>query len=157
MSAPFRFEGAILGIDHGLHVIGLAISRTGYFAEPLQIVKRKSKKEDFAQLRRLIDTHDIQQIVLGLPPKPPDFVGHAQADTVRNWAGYLAKAIELPIYFSDEGLSTYDADQLLDDVGKSPPRKDAHAAAVILQECLDRIRETGESPEQFIPSVDEDS
>ena len=153
----FSFPGPILGIDHGLKVIGLALSKTGYFAKPHALITRKSKAEDFHKINQVIADEGITAIVLGLPPVPPDFVGHSQADTVRNWADYLANALkhDLPIYFWDEGLSSVDAETLLDATGQSrPDRVDAHAAAVILQSCLDALREGHPAPERFTPPTD---
>jgi putative transcription antitermination factor YqgF len=149
-----------LGIDHGMQFIGLAISRTGYFAEPLMVIRRKSKAEDFAKINEVIRRENIAAIVLGLPPRPPDFVGHSQSDTVRNWAGHLYRAIpDLPIYFWDEGLTSFDAEAMLRETGKRvPQRVDAHAATVILQSCLDALREGQPLPDRFAPepSPDED-
>lgn len=149
---PFRFEGAILGIDHGLKVIGLALSYSGALAKPYGLIHRTSKQADFAKIAKIIQKEHIQNIVLGLPPVPPDFVGFSQADKVRNWAGHLAQAIALPIYFWDEGLSSVDAEQHLRDIDQQvPERIDDHAAAVILQSCLDAVRE-GAIPTRFEPS-----
>jgi putative Holliday junction resolvase len=148
----------ILAIDHGLQYLGLAISRSGQLASPLQVLKRKSKAEDFAQLRRVIQQEQIQSLVVGLPPIPPDFVGHSQSDTVRHWVGYLAQAIALPIYFWEEGLTTEDAISTLREQDKPiPKRVDAHAAAIILQTCLDAIHEQGAEPERFLPPPDPQS
>ncbi|MBI5959749.1 MAG: RuvX/YqgF family protein, partial [Chloroflexi bacterium] len=45
------FPGRLLGVDHGLKVIGLALcDPTGLIARPLQLIVRTSKKEDFAVL-----------------------------------------------------------------------------------------------------------
>lgn len=148
----FSFDGAILGIDHGLKVIGLALSHTGYFADPLTVIHRKSKAQDFAKIREVIGKHKIENILLGLPPVPPGFVGHSQADTVRIWAGRLAEAVAVPIYLWDEGLSSVDARAKLGETGASQPERiDAHAAAQILQTCLDAIREGTGEPQLFTP------
>ena len=92
------FEGPVLGIDHGAKFIGLALSRTLQIAEPLMVIERKSKKADFARINEVIAREGIRAIVLGLPPKPPDFDGHSQADTVRNWAAHLENAVVVPIF-----------------------------------------------------------
>lgn len=143
----FSFGGAVLGIDHGTKYLGLALSLNGEFARPLSVLKRKSKAEDFARLQQIIKEHDIAAILLGLPPVPPGFVGHSQADTVRLWAERLAEAIALPIYLWDEGLSSHDARHMLRETGERPPERiDAHAASLILQTCLDAIRERDTEP-----------
>lgn len=147
MSEDF-FSGPLLAIDHGLKVIGLAISRTGHLASPLMLIHRTSKARDFARINEIIEQESIHIIIVGLPPVPPDFVGHTQADTVRKWTKQLKKAISVPVYFWEEGLSTVNAEALLAETGKRrPDRVDAHAAAVILQSCLDALREGHPDPE----------
>jgi len=137
------FPGRLLGIDHGTRFIGLAVcDRIGMLASPLEVLQRKSRKEDFAKINAIIAREDIVAVVLGLPPRPPDFVGTSQSDIVRKWGRRLATAIGLPVYYWDEGLSTFDAEKLLADTGKRrPERVDAHAAAVILQSFLDAHRD----------------
>jgi putative Holliday junction resolvase len=144
-----EFTGPVLAIDHGAKFIGLAISRALEFAEPLEVIARKSKAQDFARITAIIERESIQSILLGLPPTPPDFVGHSQADTVRNWAEHLQKAVSAPIFLWDEGLSSVDAEARLADTGQRAERVDAHAAAVILQACLDSLRDDGPAPGQF--------
>jgi len=140
MSDENPFGGAILGVDHGAKFIGLALSHTGYFATPLMVIQRQSKAQDFARINAVIAKEHVVAIVLGLPPKPPH-LQTAQADTVRNWARHLAKAVAPPIYLWDEGTSSMVAEDQLHQTGqRRPPRIDAHAAAVILQECLDALR-----------------
>lgn len=143
------FPGRLLGIDHGEKVIGLATcDAIGLIATPLTILKRKSKKEDFAYLNQLIKQEGFVGVLLGLPPRPPDFVGHSQSDTVLLWAKRLVATIDIPVYLWDEGLSTVDAEDQLRDVGKRmPERVDAYAAAVILQSFLDAVREGTNFPE----------
>lgn len=145
------FDGSTLGIDHGEKFIGLALSHGGVFVKPFQVIRRKSKADDFAKINGVILEHRINQIVLGLPPRPPDFVGYSQSDKVRNWAVYLQNAIpdDIPIYLWEEGLTSVDAESQLREVGKKAERVDAHAAALILQQCLDAIRERDAQPELF--------
>lgn len=142
-------EFPLLCIDHGTKYLGFAVcDRIGLLAKPLQVWERKSKKEDFAFIQRLIAKEQVLGILVGLPPRPPDFVGHAQADTVMIWVRRLQEIIELPIYLWDEGLSSYDAEEQLRSVGRSGlERVDAHAAAVILQTFLDTLREGEAWPE----------
>jgi putative Holliday junction resolvase len=145
------FTGPVLGIDHGQKFIGLAISRSLQFAEPLHVIARKSKAQDFARIQQIIADEGIRVILLGLPPTPPDFVGHSQADTVRNWAEHLAAALDVPIFLWDEGLSSVDAEARLAETGQQRDRVDAHAAAVILQSCIDSLRDDGPAPIRFVP------
>ncbi len=144
-----EFPGRLLGIDHGLKYIGFATcDRSGLIATPLTVLKRTSKKADFAFINNLIAREQVAAVILGLPPRPPGFVGHSQSDTVRLWGQRLKAAITLPIYLWDEGLSSVDAaEQLRDTEQQLPERLDAHAAAVILQSFLDALREGADWPE----------
>lgn len=146
------FPGRLLGIDHGLKYIGLATcDRIGLIATPLRVIKRTSKKADFAILNQIIAEETIVGIVLGLPPRPPDFVGHSQSDTVRLWAQRLAAVVTLPVYLWDEGLSSVDAIEQLIETGKRlPDRVDAYAAATILQSFLDSIRSGTPWPQPLV-------
>lgn len=137
-----NFPGRLLGIDHGTKVIGLATcDRIGLIATPYDIIQRASRREDFATINQIIEAEDIAAIILGLPPRPPDFEGTSQSDIVRRWGRRLAAAVDVPVYYWDEGLSTFDAEKILRDTGKDrPERVDAYAAAVILQSFLDALR-----------------
>lgn len=146
-----NFPGKLLGIDHGLKVIGFATcDRIGLIATPLAIHHRSSKREDFAFINTLIEKYEIAALIVGMPPRPPDFEGHSQSDTVRLWGQRLAGAVSIPVYFWDEGLTSVDAEALFHDTDQDiPERIDAHAAAVMLQSFLDALRDYGaEWPEQ---------
>lgn len=146
------FPGRLLGIDHGTRVIGLAICDfTGLIASPLQVIHRKSRQEDFDLINAIIAREDIVGCVVGLPPRPPDFIGRSQSDIVERWTRRLARQVDVPLYYWDEGMSSYDAQQLLRDAGKKQPERiDAYAAAVILQSFLDAIREGQPWPEPVV-------
>jgi putative Holliday junction resolvase len=148
-SPALVWEGPFLGIDHGLKFLGLALSLSGEFARPYQVISRQSKAEDFQKIQAIIRKEGVKTLVLGMPPRPPDFVGVSQSVVVRNWAGHLAAAIPLPLYFWEEGLSSEDAEAGLRELGKKLDRVDAQAAALILQACLDAVK-AGERPERFI-------
>lgn len=150
------FPGRLLCIDHGIKYLGLATSdRIGLIATPFQVIKRKSRQEDFDKLQHIIATEDIAAIILGLPPRPPDFVGTSQSDIVRNWAQRLYKIVDIPIYFWDEGMSSADAEDELREMGKRiPERIDDYAAAVILRQFLEAMREGQPWPEPFTSSTD---
>jgi putative holliday junction resolvase len=139
------FPGRLLGVDHGLKVIGLALcDPTGLIARPLQLIPRASKQEDFAKINAIIAQHQIAGAVVGLPVSPPEITGYTQADRVRLWASRLAAAIPVPVYLWNERYSSQDAEELLDEIGKDrPERIDAVAAAVFLQSFLDALRDEG--------------
>ncbi len=137
-------RGRLLGIDHGTKVIGLAICDALWIAaRPFQILKRKSRTEDFAQINAIIAKQQISAVVVGLPEQPADSVNPstAQADEVRNWSKRLAKVVAIPIYLWPEQFSTFEAERLAAEAGaKSAARIDDRAAAVILQSFIDAHR-----------------
>jgi putative Holliday junction resolvase len=139
------FPGRLLGIDHGLKVIGLAVcDPTGLIARPLQLLHRTSKQEDFARINAIIAEQGAVGVVVGLPVSPPEITVYTQADRVRLWASRLAAAIPVPVYLWNERYSSQDAEELIAAAGKDrPDRIDAVAAAVILQSFLDALRDEG--------------
>jgi len=143
-----QFPGRLLGIDHGLKIIGLAISDpTGLIARPLGLIHRTSKRADFAQIEAIIQA----QAIAG---------GYTQADRVQLWASRLASAISVPVYLWNERYSTQEAEELLTETRQErPERVDAVAAAVILQSFLNTIRDEGipwPAPVSPVPESDAD-
>ncbi len=156
-----QFPGRLLGIDHGLKIIGLAISDpTGLIARPLGLIHRTSKRADFAQIEAIIQAQAIAGAVVGLPVSPPDVTGYTQADRVQLWASRLASAISVPVYLWNERYSTQEAEELLTETRQErPERVDAVAAAVILQSFLNTIRDEGipwPAPVSPVPESDAD-
>ncbi len=152
------FPGRLLGIDHGLKVIGLAIcDPTGLIARPLRLLRRTSRRTDFAAIARVIAEQGAVAVVVGLPLSPPHITVHTQADTVRLWASRLAAAIPVPVYLWNERYSSQEAADLLAEAGRDQPeRVDAVAAAVILQSFLDTLRDEGVPwPEPVAPAGEE--
>ncbi len=138
-SAPV---GKLLALDVGLARIGVAVcDPLQLVARPLQVIRRRSRNEDFRLLAEVVQREGAQAIVCGLPLALDGGEG-AQAQTVRKWAMRLAHALRallgvpLPVIFWDERLSTYAAQRILAE-HKLAVGEDAAAAAVILQSYLD--------------------
>ena len=141
----------LMALDVGDRRIGIAVSESGVLARPHSILHRKSKKEDFARLGRLITELKIARLVVGLPhtlsgetPIGP------QARRIKRYAEALAEAlaktIEISIVYFDESYSTVDAEAYLVSAGrrKKPGQHiDDVAAAVILQNYLNSSRNDG--------------
>jgi len=149
-------RGRLLGVDHGLRVIGLAVSDpTGLIARPLRLIERTSKQADFEAIRGIIGELDIVGCVVGLPLSPPEITAYTQADRVRLWAGRLAAAVPVPVYLWNERYSSQEAEDLLLERGAPlPDRLDAVAAAVILQSFLDAMREPGMAWPEPVPPAE---
>lgn len=140
--------GVLLGLDAGERRIGIAASdSSGRLARPVEVLVRCSRAEDFAQIAYIANELGARAIVMGLPFNMDGTRG-PQARRTERFAHRLAEAINLPILFQDERLSTEIAAERLRDAGKrvSGPL-DAYAAAVILQDYLDALRPAAVPPD----------
>ncbi len=128
----------LMALDVGQRRVGIAVSDSGIFASPHSVLHRKSKKEDFARLQRLITELKVERLIVGLPYSlsGPEVMG-PQARRVKRYAEALAQQITVPIEYFDESYSTVDAKNYLAMAGKKKIPIDAAAAAVILQNYLD--------------------
>ena len=131
-----------LAIDYGLKRTGLAVcdpSQT--ICSPLAVLD--STKDIINKISKIIDTENIEAVVIGLPLNMDDTEG-PQAKTVRGFAEKLRSAIDVPLHFQDERLSTFGADEKLNmtdlSAAEKKQRLDAVAAAQILQDFLDSLR-----------------
>lgn len=139
----------VLALDVGRRRVGLAISDpTRTLARPLltltvaahEAVRRVAREID----RLALEEDGIAQIVVGLPlhldGSPSDQTTYVAAFVER-----LQACTTIPIAFEDERLTSREAEQLLaqrePDWRKRKVRLDAAAAAIILQDYLDRTRE----------------
>jgi putative Holliday junction resolvase len=140
----------ILGLDVGDVRIGVAISdEIGFAAHPLCTITRKNRKTDMAAICDLINAHQVDAVVIGLPLMLSGEIG-IQAEKVQKFANRLKQEARIPIHLWDERLTTVEAEDILRDAGK--PRKkrrqviDQVAAVLILDEYLNDVRELkGES------------
>ncbi|GAB4309736.1 MAG: Holliday junction resolvase RuvX [Phototrophicales bacterium] len=137
-------SGKLLGIDHGLQRIGLAVcDETRLIARELTIIYRKSKQEDFEQINQLAMQERVVGIIVGIPSDsdaPPGV--YTQADKVRRWVMHLREATHLPIMLWDETLSSQDAADLARQKKRKPTDPiDDLAARLILQSYLDAVRD----------------
>ena len=130
---------ALMALDVGERRIGIAISESGILASPHSVLYRKSKKEDFARLRRLMEELNVERVVVGIPYSlsGAERVG-PQARRIQRYAQALAETVPIPIEYIDESYSTVDAEGFLQTSGQKKVSIDAAAAAVILQSYLDR-------------------
>lgn len=143
LKARLPEQGALIGLDLGTKTIGLALSdirRT--IASPLDTIRRTKFQADLAGLRRHIEAHRPVALVLGLPVNMDGSEG-PRAQATRAFARNVAAAIDLPIVFWDERLSTAAVTRTLIEADTSRKRRgevvDKLAAAFILQGALDRL------------------
>jgi putative Holliday junction resolvase len=134
----------LLGIDHGLKRIGLAVSdSSGLIARELSVLVRKSNREDFERLNHIAGEQNVKGIIVGLPTNSDAEPGeYTQADTVRRWVERFQQTTPLPILFWDEQLTSVDAREISIRQGrKARDPIDDLAARVMLQSYLDAVRD----------------
>ncbi|MGB7338162.1 MAG: Holliday junction resolvase RuvX [Phototrophicaceae bacterium] len=135
--------GRLLGIDHGLARIGLAVSDAlGITATELRVINRTSKAADFALLNQIIAEEGVVAIVVGMPNNEAPEGVHTQADTVRLWIERFKQTTTLPIIEWDEQLSSIDATEIAKRQGRGVRDAiDDLAARVILQSYINAVHD----------------
>ncbi len=144
MNDEFTIKGRVMALDLGEKRIGVAVSdELRLVAKSYAVVKRQSRREDFARYQNIITEQKITLLVIGLPIT---LGGEDSQKTtwVRDYADDLRGHITIPITFWDESLTTIEAEASLRERGirgkKAKNRVDAVAAAFILQNYLDAHR-----------------
>jgi putative Holliday junction resolvase len=155
MSLCFSFMRT-LAIDLGARRVGLALSdEGGRFATPLDVLTVSSPEQALAAILPVIAREAVQRIILGLPLNMDDSLG-PQARSTLAWGRLLAHKSSKPVLYVDERLSSFEAEQTLNDrkrAGEKLTRQrrkqqlDALAAAGFLQQFLDGK----------LPALDEES
>jgi putative holliday junction resolvase len=137
---------AALGLDVGSKRIGVAgCDGLGLMATGITTIWRSSVQADIAQLREIILDRSVEVLVIGLPYTMDGNIG-SQAKQVQKFARRVSTALELPIEYVDERLTSYAAEQMMIEakisVAQNKATIDRIAAAVILQQWLDAHRTT---------------
>ncbi|MEG4083545.1 Holliday junction resolvase RuvX [Microcoleus sp. POL10_C6] len=134
-----------LGLDIGLKRVGIAgCDGTGLIATGITTLVRSSFERDVAYLRELVRERRVEILVAGLPYSLNGELG-AQARQVQKYANRIATALELPLEYVDERLTSVEAEELMKTQGISLSQNkgaiDRKAAALILQQWLDERRQ----------------
>lgn len=128
-------EKTILAFDFGLKKIGVALGNTLLrYAEPLKIIREKTRQGRFAEIENLIQTWKPDVLVVGLPLTSEGGEQYA-SNHARRFANQLHGRFGLPVQLVDERGSSMEAQQRL------APREedDAMAAAIILERYFDSL------------------
>lgn len=132
----------MLGLDVGDRRIGLAISDPdGRLAVPLRVIERRG--DDAAAVAELARAEEAGRIVIGLPVSLDGGLG-AQAEAAQHFAETLRGRTTAEVVLYDERFSSVEADRHLRAAGlhgrAARDRRDAAAAAIVLQAYLDSLR-----------------
>jgi putative Holliday junction resolvase len=120
----------VLALDYGRARTGVAVSDpTGTIARPLCVVEAAGS-DGLAQITALIDEHDVERVVVGLPLTLRGERGE-QARETEAFVEALADVARVPVVTFDERFTTDLAEQ-------SPANapEDARAAAHLLSSYL---------------------
>ncbi len=134
-----------LGLDLGTKTIGLAISdKTGLIASSYKVLYHDNNPKDcLDELKSIIETLDVETLVLGLPKNMNNTLGK-RAEATLEFKEFLESNIDIPIYLEDERLTTKSAEAILikGDTSRKKRKKviDKVAATIILQSFLDQRR-----------------
>lgn len=136
-------KGRLLGIDHGLARIGLAVSDpSGLVARQHSILVRTTRKADFDRINQIAAAERVVGVVVGVPYSDAPENVHTQADTVRLWIQRYRQTTPLPVVEWDETLTSEDARELAKHLGRSiRDHIDDLAACLMLQSFLDAVRD----------------
>lgn len=133
----------ILGLDYGSKTVGVAMTDAlGMTVQPYKTIQRdrESKlRQTLSEIAEIVEQYQIEKIVMGLPLNMDDTEGDRAAKT-RNFAEKLKLRVAVPIEFTDERLTTMEAEEILDQSGipRSEQKKviDQVAAQLILEQYL---------------------
>jgi putative holliday junction resolvase len=133
-----------LGLDVGKKRIGVAgCDGTGLIATGLTTIERSSFAGVVEELSQWVVERRVQILVIGMPYRMNGEIGK-QAQYVQRFAHSVSKALDRPVDFVDERLTSFAAEQLMLAQNISPARNkaliDQKAAAIILQQWLDQRR-----------------
>lgn len=133
----------ILGLDYGSKTVGVAMTDAlGMTVQPYKTIQRdrESKlRQTLSEIAEIVERYQIEKIVMGLPLNMDDTEGDRVAKT-RDFAEKLKLRVAVPIEFTDERLTTMEAEEILDQSGipRSEQKKviDQVAAQLILEQYL---------------------
>ena len=128
-----------LAIDYGTKRTGLAICDAGEkIASPLGVIE--GHQDLVSKIADVVKKEAIGAIVLGLPLNMDDSQG-PQAKLVFQFAEQLEKELVIPVYFQDERLTTFGAEEKLTAAELTRQKKKKHLDAVAAAEILEAFLE----------------
>lgn len=126
----------VLALDHGSARCGVAIcDPTGTIVTPLEVVNRPDAKDGLVAIADLVNEHEIECVVVGLPLLTDGTQG-SQAAAAKSFAGRLGGQLNVPVKLFDERFTTRMAQSSIDAGATSA--EDSLAAAHLLEGWLAR-------------------
>ena len=116
----------LLGLDVGSKTVGVAISdELGITAQKLETIQIDETKYNFGMrpLKKLVRQYDVDGFVLGLPKNMDGTSGNSVARS-KAYGKRLEEKFNLPVYYSDERLTTIESRRvLIEDAGMHDRKK----------------------------------
>ncbi|MFN0108340.1 MAG: Holliday junction resolvase RuvX [Blastocatellia bacterium] len=135
----------VMAIDYGAKAIGLAISdELQMTVRPLTTIRWNGSASSAVteRIASLIDEYEVETLAVGLPLNMDGSRGEA-VENVEKFIAELQPQLSIPIVMIDERLTSFDADQILREMGVSlkerKAKSDEYAAVLILQDYLDGL------------------
>lgn len=131
----------ILGLDYGGKRVGIAISdEGGTIALPLTTYPAEPRTALLERIADLVADRDASTVVVGLPIS---LAGRetAQTEETRVFVIALQQFLAVPVVTTDERLTSVEATR----AGANKATTDQAAAALLLQQYLDRLQQGGDA------------
>ncbi|MBP6820656.1 MAG: Holliday junction resolvase RuvX [Acidobacteria bacterium] len=142
----------VISVDYGTKSIGLAIcDELQLTVRPLTTIRYPELNQAAERIGKLAEEYEAETLVVGLPLNMDGSRGQAVAN-VDKFIADLQPHISIPVVTIDERLTSFEADQILREMGVSlkerKAKSDEYAAVLILQDYLDGLasRKNIESP-----------
>ena len=130
----------VMGIDYGDARTGVAVSDLlCTIVGSTAVIHSRNKEKTIAQIREMVQSQDVGEIVVGLPKNMNGTEG-PRAELCREFARMLEDATGLPVHLWDERRTTVEAHNILSQHNyhgkKRKDTVDAVAASLILEGYL---------------------
>lgn len=137
---PRDFAGIVMGFDFGLKRIGVAIGQTQTAtANPHTTLTSRDGVPDWQSISALVEQWQPLAFIVGLPLRL-DGSEQPFTQSARKFGQRLHGRFQRPVFFVEEQLSSFDAEQRnaqqKTKVGQKPQPLDAIAAQIILENGL---------------------
>lgn len=135
----------IMGIDYGDRRIGIALTDLmQIIASPFEVYQTVNEKADIEYFCNLIETQQVETVVIGLPLNLDGSEGE-RAQKTRLFASKISEKVKVKIVFQDERLTSIEADEILSDAKIKPKNRksliDKLSACIILENFLNERRD----------------
>jgi putative Holliday junction resolvase len=135
--------GVYLGFDFGFKRIGVAVGqKITLTARPLTTIEAKQGIPNWDVVRKLMKMWQPDALIVGLPTCIDDSELYTTC-AAKQFSKQLQKQVNLPVYLTDERLSTIEARAHLFEEGGyrkiQASQVDSIAACIILQQWLQQI------------------